>query len=596
MNVGVNHPCPFTIINISKDHLPVQVTPPTLFHFQLFVSKRIGLHPGVFQQYNSFVEIPIDISPYYPQVLLPPFVDFGSFQVGRTYTRDFTFKSKYDIEFPFVVDAHDLHSDVTISTTSGTIPATGNLVFSITFKPTSQLSVQNLGRLYLKGYGVRTHSTVIQCSPDDSATPVAPQLSQLSSLKKLRSTTLRSSTSQSSSKGSRDTSHRHDSISFSLSFSQTSLETDTTDRVTRKKGKKHSKKHSSRHHTKSGDFRSSKTPTGSSTFQLTSNSTGSTPHSRRTDETSTSHLLSLSKTPSTTLSLSKTSTSKTDPSTTSLHTSTHLSIPTTIPDSSPSLSTFTPPLSTTKPSYTHVINYSTVPAPSSSSLSDTTSSELSANTKAKAMAQLLSSRTTSMQINPATGTPTKAPTPNPMIGIPAHLAALGASSDGSTTTSTTPTWTSKTTSVPSILQQMRDDVSMSDSISSSFSSSFSSHQSAGPSRSVPTMPSSAFKFHPQQKPAAEKNYDYKDDVTRLVADLEAGQGPEEFIFVSYCPDPGRMKERLRRYGMVSRNRSFVKALDWSVFEFQKKEGLERCVGGERFTRTKFRWKETIPSS
>ncbi|KAK2958303.1 hypothetical protein BLNAU_6790 [Blattamonas nauphoetae] len=111
--------------------------------------------------------IPVFGYPLYKGILLPPVISFDNCQIGSVYTRKFIFDPLDGLSFDFIVDTPDLHRSVTISHHQGTISEVDPFEFTLTFNCLSSFfsspTNTNLGKLTLRGNGIRTRTVAVEC-------------------------------------------------------------------------------------------------------------------------------------------------------------------------------------------------------------------------------------------------------------------------------------------------------------------------------------------------------------------------------------------------------------------------------------------------
>ncbi|KAK2952040.1 hypothetical protein BLNAU_13022 [Blattamonas nauphoetae] len=178
----------FDVHNKTPNQIPLEFIIPPGFPLSTSCGTRISLFPN---QQSSFsplfapsefikyvgemklrsreeiIVIPVDATPMYTNIILPPIVSFGQCKVGTRITKAFSFEAMYDLEYPFSVDVRELHPCVQTSATEALIPRQGYLNWSLTLVTDPTVFVDTgiitLGKLTISGNGIRSRTTTIQC-------------------------------------------------------------------------------------------------------------------------------------------------------------------------------------------------------------------------------------------------------------------------------------------------------------------------------------------------------------------------------------------------------------------------------------------------
>ncbi|KAK2954461.1 hypothetical protein BLNAU_10629 [Blattamonas nauphoetae] len=173
--------------------------------------------------------LPIVCLPYYKNLLLPPMISFEDCEQGQKITKTFDFDGMELHSYTFTAEPIDLHPSIKFSPATATIPKNGKVTFTITFDATHLPPNGSLGKILMRGVGLRERTTLIRFNTTVVDDAKADKHSVIPfNLHKLRSS-VSNSTSRSSNATSMTTasSFQHasslSSFTFSVSMSEETM-------------------------------------------------------------------------------------------------------------------------------------------------------------------------------------------------------------------------------------------------------------------------------------------------------------------------------------------------------------------------------------
>ncbi|KAK2957882.1 hypothetical protein BLNAU_7058 [Blattamonas nauphoetae] len=197
---------------VSEQNFYAVYIPPT------FVRQTSTL--GVTTDFGDFT-IPVIVQPAYTSSLLPSIITFENIKDGESQTLSFRFEAQHGLEYPFTIDDTYLNKDIVPSCLSGVIPATGHLLFKLTYTPRDDAP---LGRIGIRGKGIRPRTCVFESNrTQQAAFDSIPKILSSDIIHKLRSSKSRLSSRSKDSSLSSISGRKSDTTSMSFSFSLSSI-------------------------------------------------------------------------------------------------------------------------------------------------------------------------------------------------------------------------------------------------------------------------------------------------------------------------------------------------------------------------------------